>query len=204
MEHLEVIQKIGKNNYDLVIVQIKSGLVKQQQVKDIAIKMDMEVNGVFEAKVHQHDLHDVMRYMLDAWWKVKLHKSNDGYVELKQILLEVGLEYLANKMEPNMEPISTNSETPVLEESLVMSNISSDQKQPESTSVQIDPPEGTNTLQNAEQGETEELIEKEKVTKIKTWWTKERFGIIVLSLLSLSLSFVLFYGSQPAQEHQTE
>ena len=111
MEHLEVIQKIGKNNYDLVIVQIKSGLLKQQQVKDIAIKMDMEVNGVFEAKVHQHELHDVMRYMLDAWWKVKLHKANDGYVELKQILLDVGLEYLANKMEPNMDPISTNSET---------------------------------------------------------------------------------------------
>ena len=162
MENLEVIQKIGKNNYDLVIVQIKSGLLKQQQVKDIAIKMDMEVNGVFEAKVHQHDLHDVMRYMLDAWWKVKLHKANHGYVELKQILLDVGLEYVANKMEPNMDPISTNSETPVLEESLVMSNISSDQKQPESTSVQIDPPEGTNTLQNAEQGETEELIKKRK------------------------------------------
>ena len=85
-----------------------------------------------------------------------------------------------------------------------MSNISSDQKQPESTSVLIDSPEGTNTLQNAEQGETEELIEKEKITKIKTWWTKERFGIIVIPLLSLSLSFLLFYGSQPAQEHQTE
>jgi hypothetical protein len=55
-----------------------------------------------------------------------------------------------------------------------MSDISSDQKQPESISVQIDPPEGTNTLQNAEQGKTEELIEKEKITKIKNLVDKRK------------------------------
>ena len=99
MEHLiDITRKLGKGNLDLVINEVKTGLMKEQNVKDLAMKMDMVVHGVFEDKLRHRDLPDVTRLMFDAWWKVKLYKSEDGLEELKQLLAEVGFGYLAEQM----------------------------------------------------------------------------------------------------------
>ena len=73
----ELKKKFGETNYDLLIEEITKGLLTTQKVKDIGLKMDKtkRVNGVYEAKKNQHELKEVMRYLLDKWWEVELWKK---------------------------------------------------------------------------------------------------------------------------------
>ena len=112
MNHEEELkEKIGERNFDLLIEEITKGLLTPQQVKDIGLRMDKtkQVNGVYEAKKYQHELKDVMRYVLDRWWEVELHKEEvDGFEALIKVLThkDIGLHYLAQRMKPDQEKLS--------------------------------------------------------------------------------------------------
>ena len=104
MERLEEVkEKIGADNYKMIIGEIDCGRMSKQTVQRIGLKMDPQVNGVYKAKHLELDLADVMRMMMDKWWLVKLyHPGVDGEDELYRILSDedLGLQYLANRMRP--------------------------------------------------------------------------------------------------------
>ena len=96
-------EKIGVENYRLIIKNIVTGRIKCQNVKDMGLQMHPTVNGVYEANINIRDakLKDVMRKMLDKWWEEKLFKEDvDGVDELRKILSDedVGLQWLAYEM----------------------------------------------------------------------------------------------------------
>ena len=97
---VEVKEKIGVENYKLLIKNIKHGMITKQNMKDIGLQMDRTVNGVFVAQKQNDDLSYVMRLMLDKWWEVQLFDKNTvfGVQELIRIFTEVDLQWLKYKM----------------------------------------------------------------------------------------------------------
>ena len=100
----EVNKELRKENVDLLIENTKHAKIKMQHMKDIAILMNFEVNGVYEQMKSECSPDSLMRHMLDKWYTVILHKTDvDGVQELIKILRDenVGLLPLALKMEKN-------------------------------------------------------------------------------------------------------
>ena len=83
----KVYEKIGTKNVDLFIKYIRNGLVKEDELKMIALKMDMKVHGVYEEIVKKKCPEDVIHSMLDCWYKTHLHKPDvDGWKALQSVL----------------------------------------------------------------------------------------------------------------------
>ena len=98
---MEVKAKLGAHNYRMIIDEIVNGRLSKQQVKDIGLRMDPRVTGVYVANHLDLDLADVMRAMMDKWWEVKLFKEKiNGRTELYGILSDddLGLHHLAARI----------------------------------------------------------------------------------------------------------
>ena len=112
----EVKNSIGPKNVALLLDQIRNGLIKEQQIKDISLKMG--VHGTFvQKRCECNELVYVMRYILDAWYRHALYKDEgSGYFRLVRILNDndIGLGFLAQKMKrcPNDVCHRTNCHGP--------------------------------------------------------------------------------------------
>ena len=101
----EVKSAIGEDNYNCLLEYVQKGLIKPHHMKDMAINMHGHVHGVFVENYGQ-DRSYVMRLMLDAWYmKVLYESSTDGFVELKKILKDIGLDVLAKNLKPKQDKL---------------------------------------------------------------------------------------------------
>ena len=61
----DVDQALGKSSVDLILSEIKSGRIKDNQVKQMALAMNDGAHGVFvKSKGEKDDLHHTMLYVL--------------------------------------------------------------------------------------------------------------------------------------------
>jgi hypothetical protein len=104
----EVYKALHTENVKLILSEIDTGLIKENQVKQIALAMKNRVHGVFEEKRHieKHSLHDTMLFMLDSWWESFLYRPDiNGCECLVEILEELGLGHLAHQMKTNIQQV---------------------------------------------------------------------------------------------------
>ena len=104
--YTEVTNILGMENYTTLIDQVQHGLITQQTLKDMSMRMDPKVHGVFVEQLYKPEikLKDILRQVLDSWWDVTLYQmeSTDAISLLKEILMDenVGQKALAHKIRP--------------------------------------------------------------------------------------------------------
>jgi len=115
MEKKDAVEKlIGKETLELLLKEIKDGLLSKIEVKKIALEMKGGVHGKYKDLLTQLNgneiaLADVMGYMLDVWVEV----PNAGRDQLINILTKQNLNVLVEKMESNKQ--TTTTRQPVCE-----------------------------------------------------------------------------------------
>ena len=95
----DVNEVLGKENVDNLLKEIRNGRIKKSHIKDIALLMD--VYRTFVKHTENDSLDNIVRLMLDEWYKKYLFEHNDnGLADLKTILKDqnVGLNYIAIQM----------------------------------------------------------------------------------------------------------
>ena len=102
----EIENALGATNLELLLSEVKSGKIKIETIKMIALKMHDEVHGIFVYDESRKMPIFVMRLMLDKWFVTDL--CNDKYFEEQEFALEklrmildhqdVGLCYLARML----------------------------------------------------------------------------------------------------------
>ena len=96
----EVYKTLFTKNIKLILCEIDTGLIKENQVKQNALEMKNRVHGVFKEKRHlvKHSLSDTMLFMLDSWWEIFLYQQDVyGCGCLVKILEELGLGHQMKK-----------------------------------------------------------------------------------------------------------
>ena len=71
----EIQQKIGVKPYKILVEQIRSGLISEDQLRKIGKRMHTHVNGVFEQQMRRYGITmtDVWERMLDCWYNAELY-----------------------------------------------------------------------------------------------------------------------------------
>ena len=105
MEREEEVRKLFSNtNFDKVFVEIDRAIIKDDHIKEIALKMGHGVHGVYMSIKSDHHAANVFRRMLDHWYDHHLFKPDvDALKELISILRDVKLFPLALSLETNIE-----------------------------------------------------------------------------------------------------
>ena len=104
MEHsLRVSRELGENNINILLEEFRAGKINIHQIKTVALEMGGGAHGVYEKNKDRTDLQlaDLMKLILDQWYKDILHKPDfDGYEKMLRILNnpDVGLNYLTQDM----------------------------------------------------------------------------------------------------------
>eukprot|EP00092_Neocalanus_flemingeri_P048104 GFUD01054783.1.p1 GENE.GFUD01054783.1~~GFUD01054783.1.p1 ORF type:complete len:117 (+),score=8.52 GFUD01054783.1:68-418(+) len=97
----EVKEAIGPHNYNLLLEEVRKGVLTLQHMKDIAMKMHPHVHGTFVQHERVEDRCFLMRILLDKWYLTVLYKQDiDGAMQLIEILddKDIGLHVLVLKM----------------------------------------------------------------------------------------------------------
>jgi len=94
MEHKKEIEdRLGKTAVQVLLEEIENGKIDRNKMKQIALKMDGKVHGVFVQKSREGwttDV-DVFRYCLDSWYTCELYRLHvDPNARLREVLEEVG------------------------------------------------------------------------------------------------------------------
>ena len=99
--HKEVASKLGPA-LEILVEEVQYGRVSLTGLRKIALKLHPHVNGTFQQYEHKEESYEnILRYMLDTWWKKQLHKDDiDGVKILMTALNDANLEYLAYKIDP--------------------------------------------------------------------------------------------------------
>ena len=105
----EVIQKLGSENVEKVLQDIRQGRINHDRLQLLAYEMHPNVNGVFsrESRKPDSELEFVFRRMLDEWWNECLctKSEEEARMELVLALQRVRLTSLASNIKTNIGPV---------------------------------------------------------------------------------------------------
>ena len=105
----EVIQKLGSENVERVLQDIRQGRINHDRLQLLALEMHPNVNGVFsrESRKPDTELEFVFRRMLDEWWNECLctKSEEEARKELVLALQRVRLNSLASNIKTNIRPV---------------------------------------------------------------------------------------------------
>ena len=95
----EITERLSSENLELLLNEVRTGKIKEKEVKRIALRMHGNVHGIFVEKIKKSKLDVVFMYMIDGWYnEVIYHPEVNARNELKKILRYVKLNPLAAKI----------------------------------------------------------------------------------------------------------
>ena len=97
----EIKEKLGSENVDNVLKEIRNGRINENQLKQISKYMGDNVYGVYvQNRKKESELTYLFQLMLDSWYNQSLcKKSNEeAQKELHVIIQEVGLNAIAQNL----------------------------------------------------------------------------------------------------------
>jgi len=111
-EEEKLYEKLGEENVNLLLKETDNGKVDEDKVKAMALLMG--AHGVFKEQLkNKKPLRVVLMAVLDEWHRESLHKTDDGFFKLMDILRDdkVKLKHLASEMKRPCSPIPMTCST---------------------------------------------------------------------------------------------
>jgi hypothetical protein len=69
----EVNTVLGEGNVKLFLTEVRNGMITEDDLKQIALKMDGRVHGTYVEKVSKVSPESLAHHMMDTWFNVELY-----------------------------------------------------------------------------------------------------------------------------------